>query len=247
MDELQKIKEENAELKNVNLVKSDLISISAHQLRTSLSATKWIIKMFLDKDLGDLTNEQENLLQKAYESTERMITLTNDMLTLNHTEDTILNFHFQNINIIEILEETIFEFYSESKKKDIDLIFLKPSTPITEIKADKEMIRVVFQNLIENSIKYSNSKGKVLVSASLEKENIEISIRDEGITIKKEDQDKIFQKFYRTENAKQKDAIGSGLGLFTTKKIVEHHKGKIWFESNDKGTTFFVTLPLNSQ
>jgi signal transduction histidine kinase len=69
----QKIKAENDELKNINLVKSDLISISAHQLRTSLSASKWILKMFLDKDLGDLTNEQENLINKAYESTERMI------------------------------------------------------------------------------------------------------------------------------------------------------------------------------
>lgn len=245
MDELQKIKAENDELKNINLVKSDLISISAHQLRTSLSASKWILKMFLDKDLGELTSEQENLINKAYESTERMIKLTNDMLTLNHTEDTILKFNFTKVNIVELLEETIFEFYSESHKKDIELIFLKPHTAIPEISVDKEMIRVVLQNLIENSIKYSNEKGKVVISIGDDEKGVEISVRDEGITIAKEDQPKIFEKFYRTENAKQKDAIGSGLGLFTTKKIVEHHNGKIWFESNEKGTTFFVTLPLN--
>lgn len=246
MDDIQKIKAENDELKNINLVKSDLISISAHQLRTSLSASKWILKMFLDKDLGQLTSEQENLINKAYESTERMIHLTNDMLTLNHTEDTILKFNFSKINLVELLDETIFEFYSESRKKDIELIFIKPNTSIPEIQADKEMIRVVLQNLIENSIKYSNEKGKVMISIGVSGQNVELSVRDEGITIAKEDQPKIFEKFYRAENAKQKEIIGSGLGLFTTKKIVEHHNGKIWFESNEKGTTFFVTLPLNN-
>lgn len=246
MDDLQKIKAENEELKNINLVRSDIISISAHQLRTSLSASKWILKMFLDKDLGQITSEQENLLNKAYESTERMITLTNEMITLNHTEDKILSFNFQNVDLTELLEQTIFEFYGESHKKEIELIFLKPSTPLPRAFVDKEMIRVVFQNLVENSIKYSNTHGKVVISIGQNDSGIEISVRDTGISISKEDQIHIFEKFYRTENAKQKDTIGSGLGLYTTKKIVENHKGKIWFESNEKGTTFFVTLPLNN-
>lgn len=246
MDDIQKIKAENEELKNQNLVKSDLISISAHQLRTSLSATKWILKMFLDKDLGELKNEQENLLNKAYESTERMITLTNEMITLNHTEDKILSFNFKPVDITTLLEQTIFEFYGESHKKHIELIFLKPSTDIPEISADKEMIRVVLQNLVENSIKYSRENGKVVISLSMENDHVEVSVRDSGITIKEEDKSRIFEKFFRTENAKQKESIGSGLGLYTTKKIVEHHNGKIWFESDERGTTFFVVLPVNN-
>jgi signal transduction histidine kinase len=246
MDDLQKIKAENEELKNINLVRSDLISISAHQLRTSLSASKWILKMFLDKDLGEITSEQENLLNKAYESTERMITLTNEMITLNHTEDKILSFNFQSVDITELLEQTIFEFYGESHKKEIELIFLKPSIEIPKISVDKEMIRVVFQNLVENSIKYSHEHGKVVITIGQDENGVAVSVRDTGITISKEDQTHIFEKFYRTENAKQKDAIGSGLGLYTTKKIVENHKGMIWFESDEKGTTFFVTLPLNN-
>lgn len=246
MDNIQQIKAENEELKNQNLVKSDLISISAHQLRTSLSASKWILKMFLDKDLGQLTSEQENLINKAYESTERMITLTNEMLTLNHTEDQILSFNFKPINIVELLDQTIFEFYGESHKKQIELIFLKPSIDIPQISADQEMIRVVLQNLVENSIKYSNKNGKVVISLGMKDSGIEISVRDSGITIKEEDKEHIFEKFYRASNAKQKDEIGSGLGLYTIKKIIEHHNGKIWFESNDRGTTFFVLLPVNN-
>ncbi|MCX6755933.1 MAG: HAMP domain-containing sensor histidine kinase [Candidatus Nomurabacteria bacterium] len=246
MDDILKIKAENEELKNINLVRSDLISISAHQLRTSLSASKWILKMFLDKDLGDITSEQENLLNKAYESTERMIMLTNEMITLNHTEDKILSFNFQDVDLVELLEQTIFEFYGESHKKEIELIFLKPSSILNKVSVDKEMIRVVFQNLVENSIKYSNIHGKVVISISQNEDEIDLSVRDTGITISNDDQKHIFEKFYRTENAKQKDAIGSGLGLYTTKKIVENHKGKIWFESDEKGTTFFITLPLNN-
>ena len=202
--------------------------------------------MFLDKDLGQITSEQENLLNKAYESTERMITLTNEMITLNHTEDKILSFNFQSVDITELLEQTIFEFYGESHKKQIELIFLKPSVDIPKISVDKEMIRVVFQNLVENSIKYSHEHGKAVITLGQNENGVLISVRDTGITISKEDQTHIFEKFYRTENAKQKDAIGSGLGLYTTKKIVENHKGMIWFESDEKGTTFFVTLPLNN-
>lgn len=246
MNELEKVQAENDELKNMNLVKSDLISISAHQLRTSLSASKWILKMLLDKDLGTLTTEQDNFLHKAYESTERMIKLTNDMLTLNHTEDTIFTFNFQLVDVTDLLEQTIFEFSGESHKKGIELIFLKPPEILPKVSIDKEMIRVVLQNLIENSIKYSRENGKVFISIGQVEDSIEISVRDSGIGIKKDDQGHIFEKFYRTENAKQKDAVGSGLGLYTTKKIIDHHKGKLWFDSNDKGTTFFVMLPLNN-
>jgi signal transduction histidine kinase len=247
MEDIESLKAENEKLKKINAVKSDLISISAHQLRTSLSALKWILKMFIDKDLGKITSEQEGFIQKALDSNERMITLVNDLLTLSHAEDASIKFNFEKVNVLELLEQTIFEFSGETHKKGVELIFLKPYTEIPQINCDIEMIRVVFQNLIENSIKYSQSGDKVLISLKFNKEEntIEISVHDTGIGIKKEDQLKIFGKFFRAENAIEKDYVGSGLGLFTTKNIVERHKGKIWFESNgDNGTTFFVTLPI---
>ncbi len=246
MDEIEKLKIENEELKKMNAVKSDLISISAHQLRTSLSALKWILRMFIDKDLGKITSEQEGFMQKALDSNERMIVLVNDLLTLNHAENTVIKFNFKEVNILELLEQTLFEFYGESHKKEVELIFLKDYKDLPKVKCDEEMIRVVFQNLIENAIKYSNIKDKVVISLKYSEVNkeIEISIHDSGIGIKEEDKSKIFEKFFRAENAKTKDYIGSGLGLFTTKHIIENHKGKIWFVSDqDNGTTFFVSLP----
>jgi signal transduction histidine kinase len=92
----------------------------------------------------------------------------------------------------------------------------------------------------------ANAGDKVVISIKNENESIEISVHDNGIGISESEQSNIFGKFFRAENAKKKDIIGSGLGLFTTKRIVEQYKGKIWFESKaGAGTTFFVSLPIN--
>lgn len=243
--EIEELKKENEILKKQNSVKSDLISISAHQLRTSLSAIKWILKMFLEKDLGSITSEQEDFVKKAFISNERMIAMVNDMLTITHNEETALSFKIKPVDIVKLAEEIIFEFSGESNKKNIELIFLKPENNFPEIYCDKEMIRVVLQNLIENAFKYSENEDKIIVSMKEKNYFIEISVRDTGIGIKDEDKEKIFNKFYRTDNAKKKDPIGSGLGLFASKKILDYHNGEIWFESQiDVGTTFCFSLPI---
>ena len=246
MDDVEKLKTENEELRKRNENKSDIISITAHQLRTSLSALKWILKMLTDEEVGKLTSEQEELIGKAVTSNERMLALVNDLLTLNHTENIAINYNFQKIDISHLVEQTLFEFYGETNNKGIELLFLKPETPLPALNCDEEMIRVVIQNLVENAIKYSNDHGKIFVSLKQKDNEVLISVHNVGIGIKDEDKDKIFQKFFRAENAIAKDPIGSGLGLFTTKSIVEKHGGKIWFESiPGADTTFFVSLPIN--
>ena len=245
-EDIEKLKAENELLKKANENKSDIISITAHQLRTSLSALKWILKMFSDEDVGKLTNEQKELIKKAYTSNERMLTLINDLLTLNHTGDMSIKYNFKDTDILNLIEQTLFEFYGETNKKGIELIFLKPESTIPKVNCDEEMIRVVIQNLIENSIKYSNTNGKVFVSLKQKDNDALISVYNTGIGIKEKDKENIFTKFFRAPNAIEKDPVGSGLGLFTTKNIVEKHHGKIWFESNDNGEiTFFVTLPIS--
>ena len=236
---------ENTELKHQNAIKSDLISISAHQLRTSLSAMKWILKMFLDGDFGALNEEQTNFVKKAFESDDRMIRLVNEMLSINHAEDTLEAMHTEPTDLVKLLDEVVFDFTGESYKKGIELIFLKPDHALSQVVVDPEKIRVVFQNLIENAIKYSDKGGRIFVHLGEKDSGVEISVRDTGIGISIEDQPKIFSKFFRAENAKKQDTVGSGLGLYTTKSIVEHHQGRIWFESEQgTGTTFFVHLPL---
>jgi len=235
------------ELEEALDLKSETISIISHQLRTRLSATKWILAMFVDGDYGELPQEQTIMLKKAYEALEDSVKLSSELLSINHTEDVTLNYNLKPIDIIKTLDDVIFDFSGESHKKNIAIVFPRPIENIPNVLADEEKIRVVIQNIIENAIKYSENDDQIIISvAKKEGDGIEISIRDSGIGIPKEEQDHIFKKFYRATNAKQKEETGSGLGLYTIKKIVEGHNGKIWFTSNDdKGTTFYINIPAS--
>jgi len=226
---------------------SNTISIISHQLRTSLTAFKWTLKMLLDGDVGKLTSEQIALIQKTYSSNENMISLINNLLEVNHSDEKIsISYDFKKIDILYLLEQTLLEFYGETTKKGIELIFIKPESPISPVNCDEKTIRIVFQNLIENAIKYSNKGGKIFVFLKQKDKNVEISIYDSGIGISDSDKENIFKKFYRTKRAIKKDSVGSGIGLFTTKNIIEKHNGKIWFENTaGGGTTFFVLLPIS--
>lgn len=247
MDELHELRKENADLKKMNALKSDWISISAHELRTSLAANKWMLKMFLDQDFGDITHEQAGFMKKAYESTERMLGLVNDMLSVNHAQDGVMmKYHYTPTDIVNLLDEVIFDFHGESFKKNVEIIFLKPTPLPAPFQCDADKIRVVVQNLIENALKYSTKGNSAIISVAENETEVRISVKDQGIGIPLDEQPKIFEKFYRATNAKKTEEIGSGLGLYTTKMIVEAHGGKLWFESEENGgTTFFCTLPKN--
>ena len=245
MDEIEKLKEENEHLKKMVGLKSELISITAHQLRTSLSAFKWMLKMFLNKDFGALSTEQEAFLNRSYESNERMIRLVSEMLTINKTEDTILKYDFITSDLENLIEGVIFEFEGESHEKSIELIYLKSKEKIPEFKLDQDKVRVVLQNLIDNALKYSDHGDHIFISAKISGNMVEVSVKDTGIGISQEQQEKIFEKFFRADNARKKESVGSGLGLYTVKTIVEKHGGKLWFESQEgQGSTFFFPLPI---
>ncbi len=245
MDELHELRKENAELKKLSALKSDWISLSAHELRTSLAANKWMLKMFLDQDFGDITHEQAGFMKKAFDGTERMLTLVNDMLAINHTQDGLtFSYNFKETNIVSLLDDVIFDFHGESFKKGVEIIFLRPENPLPLIQIDADKIRVVLQNLVENALKYSTKGHSVIIAIADQEDSLRISVKDQGIGIPLSEQPKIFEKFYRATNAKQTEEVGSGLGLYTTKMLVEAHGGKMWFESQENdGTTFFVTLP----
>jgi two-component system sensor histidine kinase VicK len=243
-DELETLKKENEELKKLCAVRSDWVSISAHELRTSLAANKWILKMFLDKDFGEITTEQAGFMQKAFDATEHMISLVSDMITANHTQDAVLEYKFEQGDIVKMIEDVIFDFHGESFKKGVEVIFLKPNPLPAMIKMDTGKIRVVIQNLVENALKYSQQGETVIVSVTEKDGMLQVSVKDQGIGIPLDEQSKIFEKFYRATNAKAKEEIGSGLGLYMTKSIVESHGGKLWFDSiPNTGTTFYASLP----
>jgi signal transduction histidine kinase len=220
--------------------------MGAHQIRTSLSGQKWIIKMFLDGDLGKLTPEQENLMQKAYESNDRAINVVSELLLTNKMEEVVeKKYVFSKVDMMALIDSAKFDFSGEAHTKGIEVIFLKPEMRIPEINADKEKLRVVLQNLLENAIKYSDMHGKIFITLANKDGFIQVSIKDTGVGISEEGKNKIFEKFFRDSEAEKKEIMGSGIGLFTSKKILENHGGKIWFESEKgQGTTFHFSIPI---
>ena len=126
------------------------------------------------------------------------------------------------------------------------LDYNQPTKLLPKVKVDREKMGVVIQNLLENAVKYTPEKGDIKITIESDKKNVIFKIKDSGVGIPKNQQDRIFTKFFRAENVTRMETDGTGLGLYTTKNIVQAHKGEIWFESEEnKGTAFYFTLPIN--
>ena len=230
--------------KHIERMKTEFVSIAAHQLRTPLSAIKWTLRMLLDGDVGKLTKEQLDFLEKSYQSNERMISLINDLLNVTRIEEGRYLYKPTLIQLKEICQEVINSFQEEILRKKIHFGFLTPLEKLPLVKADAEKIKLVVQNLLDNAIKYTDPGGSVTVSLRKGEKEIEFVIKDTGVGIPKDQQDRVFKKFFRGANIVRLETTGTGLGLFIAKNIIEAHGGRIWFESEEgKGSTFHFTLP----
>lgn len=237
--DLVKYKEENKS-------QAEFISMIIHQLRTPLAGTKWTFKMLLDGDLGSFNDEQKQIIQKGYEKNEQIIKLLEEVTVANQNNSWDFQYDFKLTSIEPILESIIANFLEEARFKLVSIVLEHPASSIPHVMADAEKLSIVFQNLIENGIKYNFENGTLKIILILENDYLLIRFFDTGIGIDTEDKDKIFTEFFRTEAAKKHSLEGTGLGLFTAKKIIERHNGEIWFENEaPKGTTFYVKLPLS--
>lgn len=236
-----------ANLRELDNLKSEFISVAAHQLRTPLSAIKWATKMVLDEDAGPINAEQRNLLDQGYKSNERMINLINDLLDVSRIEAGKLEYEFVNGQIEELIEMTIQDFQQAVKHKSVDLKYNKSANVLPKIKMDPVKLKMVIENFIDNAIKYTAPGGKVEVSIKLNKgeNNVEVIVSDTGVGIPKDQIPQLFSKFFRAKNVVKMQTDGTGLGLFIAKKIIEKHDGNVWVESEEgKGTQMHFALPI---
>ncbi len=232
--------------KAVEKLKTEFVSLSAHQLRTPLSAIKWTLRMLLDGDLGDITQEQREFLEKTYKSNERMINLINDLLNVARIEEGKYIFKPALTDIELVVESVVNSYQEEVKKRKINLEYKKPERKLPKVTLDVEKMRLAIQNLMDNAVKYTPQGGKVSISLMVKKKEIEFKIKDTGIGISEEQRKRLFTKFFRGVNAVKMETEGSGLGLFIAKNIIEAHKGNLWVESTEgKGSTFYFTLPAD--
>lgn len=234
----------NEQLRALDEAKSEFISVAAHQLRTPLSAVKWIINMLEKEEFKD-SAERLDFIQKAAVSVDRMIRLVNDLLEVDHIESGKKRFVFTPIDISPVIQLVLNDLAVQADKRNITI--RQELMPGVWMLGDVEKLQAVFQNLIENAIKYSFEGGTVTVSAACVQDAVTVTVQDAGIGIPKNQQRRLFTKFFRAQNAMRMDTTGSGLGLFIVKQIVERHGGNIFFESAEgAGATFtlsFISTP----
>lgn len=231
-------------LRELDRLKSEFISVAAHQLRTPLSAVKWAVKMVMDGDAGPITEEQRNMLDQGYKSNERMIALINDLLDVSRIEAGKFEYEFIEGSVEELVDTTIQEFQQIIKHKSVNLKYHRPERPLPKVKIDSIKLKMVIENLIDNAVKYTAPGGSVEVLFKYYRNIIEVVVSDSGVGIPKDQLPQLFSKFFRAKNVVKMQTDGTGLGLFIAKKIVEKHGGIIWAESEEgRGTGMHFTLP----
>ena len=202
--------------------------------------------MISEGDYGEVPLKIKEIIKKILQSTERIIKLVNTILNISKIEAGEMEMNFERVDLREIPREAIEELKIKAKEKNLSLEFDEPKERIENL-VDKEKIREVVLNLLDNAIKYTQ-KGKIIVRLKRIKEkNVDqISVKDEGEGMTKEEIEKMFERFSRGSAGLKFWTEGAGLGLFISKSFVEMHGGKIWVESEGKGkgTTFYIELPI---
>lgn len=228
--------------KNLEKVKSDFISLSAHQLRTPLSAMKWSLYLLRQEKLS--SKERKNLVEQLYLTNERMIKLINDFLEAAKIEEGKIISNLSLVNIKSLIKFTINLYQKEIEKKKIRIDF-EVRNKIRTIEADPGELAIAFRNLIDNAIDYTPPKRKIKIILESKKKKVLIRFINDSQEILPSEEARIFSKFFRGQNAIKIETVGSGLGLFIAKNIIEAHQGEILFDFNrrNKKTTFLISLP----
>lgn len=231
--------------REIDKAKTEFVSLASHQLRTPLSAINWYTEMLLAGDAGKINSNQKRYLEEIYKGNQRMVDLVNALLDVSRIELGTFAIEPEMTDIKEISRDVVKEIQGQIKKKNLAVV-QNYDKKLPKINVDPKLARIILQNIISNAVKYTSEKGKVAISFTMKDPDVLIKVVDTGYGIPKEQQSHIFEKLFRADNVRERDAEGTGLGLYLVKAIVDQSGGKVWFESfENKGTTFFVTIPLS--
>ncbi len=244
------------EEKEIDKAKSEFVSIASHQLKTPATIIGLYAEMLLNGPGSVTTAKQKEHINEIRSANSRMIDLVNTLLNVSRIEMGIFSVNPTPVDVIDVFKNVIKE--SEANFKEKRIIPQEKYHQLTHvIPIDKLLLNIVFSNLVSNSIKYTSMRGVISIE-SLEvkkgeyvnnkmiKENsLLVSVSDNGCGIPTDQQDKIFTRFFRSDNARREHTDGNGLGLYIIKSILDHIGGDVWFSSKEKeGTTFYFTVPL---
>jgi len=240
-------------VQEANNAKSEFVSFVAHELKNPMTSIKGYSELLGAGAVGPITDMQSNFLNTIRSNVERMSTLVSDLNDNSKIEAGRLRLDFKSVSVAEIVDDVLRSSKRQiEEKKQTALVEIPEQLP--KVWADPTRLGQILTNFISNANKYTPEKGRITIGAERSSnqwdpggaaEVVHIWVRDNGIGISLEDQKKIFEKFFRSEDQKAREAPGTGLGLNITKSLIEMMGGRVWFESEFRlGTAFHFTVPV---
>ena len=242
-ENLKKLQRAYEELQTLDKMKDEFIANVSHELKTPLISIKGYGELLYDEKLDGLSDKQKKSLEVILRNADRLTRLINSILLISMLKAGKIEFHFEPLDLDEIVQICVGDFKSMMDKKQI--IFEKDIPAISKVKGDKDRFIEVINNLLDNAIKFSHEGGKVSIKAWDEAENVHLTVSDNGIGIPADIIPKLFTRFYQLDASTSRKYGGTGLGLHITKNIIDAFGGKIWIESEvGKGTKVHILLPI---
>ena len=238
---VSKKEDEIDELKKLEVYRREFLADISHELKTPIFAAQGFIHTLLDGAINDKAN-REKFLTKAAKNLDGLEALVQDIILLSQMETGELKMVIEPFDISNLIKDIFEQVEDRAEKKDTKLSLIANEKHIIVL-GDPFRIKQVILNLVDNSIKYGSENGEVQVELERDKDNILISIKDDGPGIAPEHLSRIFDRFYRVEKSRSKERGGSGLGLSIVQKVIESHQSKVSVISKiGKGTTFSFKL-----
>jgi len=238
-------KQAEEKLKELDRLKDDFLSTTTHELKTPLVPIKSQSQLLLAGDYGDLNQQQKEAVEMIYRNGETLNALSTEVLEIAKIKSNRLKLILERVDLSKIITEAVNDMKSLAEKKQLACVFLSiPKTPKTL--GDAAKLRQVVVNLLDNAIKFTPEKGKVVVRLKKVKNELKVFVEDSGIGLSKSNIGKLFTPFFQVDSDVARKYRGTGLGLAVCKGIIEAHQGKIWVESKGegKGSTFVFCLPI---
>ena len=238
------LEETNIHLQELDQQKSEFVSLASHQLRGPLTAIKGYASMLLDGDFGAVEGEVKDAITKVYTSTNDLVVLVGDYLDVSRIEQGRMQYDFSTFDLRDLAGTVVTELKPNIEHAKLAIDFDYDMTGEYRVNADQGKIKQVISNLIDNSVKYT-PHGSIHVWLTHSAPNkVLLSISDTGVGIHPDVLPRLFEKFTRAPDASKTNIMGTGLGLYVAKKMIEAHHGRIWAESagQGKGSSFFIEL-----
>lgn len=233
------------ELRKLERVRRDFVANVSHELRTPLTAIQGFAETLLAGAIDDPHN-RTRFLEIILEHSRRLARLTEDLLMLSKMDAERLELEFQRISISQLMESCLETSQHRAKEKNLE-IRLEAPNGLPDVSGDRRRLAEVLQNLLDNAIQYTMPGGKITLSAKARSGEVIVTVSDTGIGIPRADQPRIFERFYRVDAARSREAGGTGLGLSIAKHLVEAHGGRLWVESElRQGSRFHFSVPIFS-